>query len=311
MSEKINEVPPDGILLIDKQKGGTSFDSVRVVKRILKSKKIGHAGTLDPFATGLLILLLGQGTKLSHYIMGGIKKYRAEIRLGIETDTYDSTGTILKEMALPEYSTERIIEEVSGFKGVIEQVPPAYSALKVNGERAYKLARKGMDVELEKREVTVYSIDIIDIRLPLLIIDVTCSAGTYVRSLAVDLGRKLDTVAHLQGLRRISSGLFNVNDALVLKGPDFLDREGILERVIPMDRSLPEMARVCIDGNLARRVRNGYRPLWNELDIDMKLFHTESGCIKLLAGADLVAVMEIDASLIEQGKWLKKIRVFN
>ncbi|MBN1906500.1 MAG: tRNA pseudouridine(55) synthase TruB [Deltaproteobacteria bacterium] len=311
MSEKIYEIPPDGILLIDKEKGRSSFDSVRMVRRILKCKKTGHAGTLDPFATGLLILLLGQGTKLSPYIMGGRKKYRAEIRLGIETDTYDSTGLVTKEMPLPELGAESIHKEIAGFTGVIEQVPPAFSALKVNGERAYKLARRGINVELKKREVTVYSIDVMDIKLPLITVDVICSAGTYIRSLALDIGKRLGTVAHLQDLRRISSGQFNVDDAIVLKNPDSIDKKGLLERVIPLERALPEMITVSIDNHLAKRIRNGYRPLWNELDLNNKLSSVEQGNIKLMAGSDFVAMLEIETAMINSDRWLKKIKVFN
>ncbi len=307
MSEKLNEDHPDGIILIDKEKGWSSFDSIRMVRRILKCKKAGHAGTLDPFATGLLILLLGQGTKLSSYIMGGRKKYRAEIRLGIETDTYDSTGSVTKEMPVPEIGAERIYREIAGFTGVIKQVPPAFSALKVNGERAYKLARRGMDVALAAREVTVYSIDIMDIRLPLITVDVTCSAGTYIRSLASDIGKKLDTVAHLQDLRRISSGQFNVDDAFVLN-PDSIDQSGLIERVIPLERALPEMLSVNIDNILAKRIRNGYRPQWNELDVP----GIEPGnIIKLTAGSDFVAVLEIDTLMTGSNNWLRKIKVFN
>jgi tRNA pseudouridine55 synthase len=311
LAGKLNEDHPDGILLIDKEKGRSSFDSVRMIRRILKSKKTGHAGTLDPFATGLLILLLGQGTKLSPYIMGGIKKYRAEIKLGIETDTYDSTGLIIKEMAVPEIGAETIYRKIADFTGVIEQVPPAFSALKVNGERAYKLARRGIDVALATRKVTVYSIDIIEIKLPLITVDVTCSAGTYIRSLAYDIGRKLDTVAHLQNLRRLSSGLFSVNEALVLNGPDSIDPDGLLERVIPMERALPDMISVNIDDILAKRVRNGYRPLWNELNMSKDISGVEKSTVKLMAGSDFVAILEIDASLIGKDKWLNKIKVFH
>jgi tRNA pseudouridine55 synthase len=310
LSEKLNEEHPDGILLIDKEKGKTSFDSVRMVKRILKRKKTGHAGTLDPFATGLLILLLGQGTKLSSYIMGGRKKYRAVIRLGIETDTYDSTGLVIREMAVPEIGAERIHKEIAGFTGVIKQVPPVFSALKVNGERAYKLARRGIEVALASREVTIYSIDIMDINLPLITVDVTCSAGTYIRSLASDIGKKLDTVAHLQELRRVSSGQFNVDDAFVLT-PDSIDQSGLLERVITLERALPEILSVNIDNILSKRIRNGYRPLWNELNVSKELSGVVPGNIKLMAGSDFVAVLEIDASMIGNNNWIRKIKVFN
>jgi len=311
LSEKIYEIPPDGILLIDKEKGRSSFDLVRIVRRILKCKKTGHAGTLDPFATGLLILLLGHGTKLSPYIMGGRKRYRAVIRLGIETDTFDSTGIITKEAPVPELGMDRIHKEIAGFKGVIEQVPPAFSALKVNGERAYKLARRGIEVELKKREINIYSIEVMDIRLPLITVDVTCSAGTYIRSLAFDIGKRLGTVAHLQDLRRISSGDFHVDDAIVLNNPDSVDQKGLLERVIPLEGALPEMISVNIDNHLAGRIKNGLRPLWHELDLNNELSRVGQGNIKLMAGSDLVAVLEIDTSMINRDSWLKKIKVFN
>jgi tRNA pseudouridine55 synthase len=312
LSEKLFEEHPDGIILVDKEKGKTSFDSVRLARRILKCKKTGHAGTLDPFATGLLILLLGQGTKLSPYIMGGRKKYWAEIRLGIETDTYDSTGSVINEMPVPEIGTENIQNAIAGFTGVIEQVPPAFSALKVNGERAYKLARRGIEVELASRAVTIYSIDIMDISMPLISVDVTCSAGTYIRSLASDIGKKLGTVAHLQNLRRISSGQFNVDGAFVLT-QDSIDQSGLLERVIPLERALPEMISVDIDNIFAKRIRNGYKPLWNELGMSIRneLSGVVPDKIKLITGSDLVAVLEIDESLIGDNNRIRKIKVFN
>ncbi len=139
----------------------------------------------------------------------------------------------------------------------------------------------------------------------------TCSAGTYIRSLAVDIGRRLDTVAHLQGLRRISSGIFNVDDAIVLKDSDSIDKKGLLERVIPLPRALPEMVTANIDTHLAMRIRNGYRPLWNELDMNGELSGLVDGNIKLMAGSDLVAVIETESSVVNKNRWLKKIKVFN
>lgn len=310
MEGNITEVSPDGILLIDKEKGKTSFDAVRMIRKILKCKKTGHSGTLDPFATGLLIILLGQGTKLSSYIMGGKKKYRAEIRLGIETDTCDPTGTIVKEAPVPDMGFESITEIIPLFKGVIEQTPPAFSALKVNGERAYKLARKGIEVELKKREVTVYSIDIVDIRLPLVTLDVSCSAGTYIRSLAADMGRKLGTVAHLRNLRRLSSGLFNVDDALALEKLDSFASENFLSRIIPLHESLSDMNTVKLDDHLAEKVRNGYRLTWEELTENVESSDVLNGHIKLVSDSNLVAIIEIDRSSARENSWLRKLKVF-
>ena len=311
MTAKFTEASPDGILLIDKEEGKTSFDAVRTIRRLLKCKKTGHAGTLDPFATGLLVILLGKGTKLSPYIMGGEKKYRAEIKLGVETDTCDPTGSVIKEMPVPGLTDERIAETLEHFTGIIEQVPPAYSAVRVNGQRAYKLARKGIDVELKKREVKVYSINVIEIRLPLIIIEVSCSAGTYIRSLASDIGRRLETGAHLNKLRRLSSGSFNVDDALALKDLDPVAGDTLLSRIIPLNKSLEDMKAVNLDHYLAERVRNGYRPSWNELNEKAELPDMYDGYVRLMTDSDLIAIMEIDRLHVNENKWLKKVKVFH
>jgi tRNA pseudouridine55 synthase len=308
---KLTEASPDGILLIDKDEGKTSFDAVRMIRKILRCKKTGHAGTLDPFATGLLIILLGQGTRLSPYIMGGKKKYRAEISLGIETDTCDPTGTVISEAPVPDMGVENIAEAISSFTGVIEQVPPVFSALKVNGQRAYNFARKGIEVELKKREVTVYSIDIIDIRMPLITIEVSCSGGTYVRSLASDIGKKLGTVAHLRNLRRLSSGLFSVDNAMTIKDIDSVGSEAMLNRIIPLHKSLPDMKTVELDNHLAEKIRNGYRPSWEELAENIESTDIDNGYMKLVSSSSLVAVMEIERSSTRKKNWLKKLKVFN
>ncbi|MBN2418805.1 MAG: tRNA pseudouridine(55) synthase TruB [Deltaproteobacteria bacterium] len=311
MEIKLTEVSPEGVLLVDKEKGKTSFDAVRVIRRILNCKKTGHAGTLDPFATGLLVMLLGQGTKLSPYIMGEEKKYRAEIMLGIETDTCDPTGSIVSEAPFGGIGVKDIDEVAACFTGVIEQIPPAFSALKVNGERAYKLARKGIEVELKKREVTVHSIDIIDIRLPLITLDVRCSSGTYIRSLAADMGRALGTVAHLKNLRRLSSGSFDVDDAMGFNEPDSITGDVILSRIIPLHESLPAMKTANLDDQLADKVRKGYRPSWNELTANTDLPDICNGDVKLVNNSGLVAIVEIERSSTRENNWLKKIKVFN
>ena len=305
------EVSPEGILLIDKEEGKTSFDAVRMIRRVLRCKKTGHAGTLDPFATGLLVILLGQGTKLSSHIMGGKKKYLAEIRLGAETDTGDPTGAVIKEIPVPHITDENIAEAADHFTGVIEQVPPAFSAVKVNGQRAYMLARKGVGVKLKKREVTVYSIDIIDVRLPVITLVIACSAGTYIRSLALDIGIKLGTVAHVTRLRRLSSGSFRVDDALALNAVEFTSGELLMNRIIPLHESLPDMKTVKLDHHLAGRVRHGYRPSWNELTEKINFSGVFKGSLKLIDDSNLVAVMEVDRSGTQGNNWLKKVTVFN
>ncbi len=311
MAANLNEKSPDGILLIDKQEGKSSFDAVRMIRKILNCKKTGHAGTLDPFATGLLVILLGQGTKLSSHIMGGKKKYRAEISLGAETDTCDPTGSVIKEMPVPDFDAEKLEEVLKSFTGVIEQVPPAYSALKINGQRAYKLARKGIEVEMKKREVTVYSIDIVDIAAPLITVDVICSAGTYIRSLAVDIGRKLNTAAHLKNLRRLSSGLFSVEKALKQKDLEENGAETLLKSILPLSEALPEMKKIILDDGLAGRVKNGYRPSWDELIREKEMPDIFHGHVKMIHNSNLVAIAEIEKTESMEHNWLKKVKVFN
>jgi len=301
----------DGIILIDKNEGETSFDIVRKVKRALKRKKVGHAGTLDPFATGLLIILLGQGTKLSSYLMSGKKEYLATMTLGVETDTLDKTGRILRTMAVPDIRQEEIRDVVHGFVGDIEQRPPAYSAINYKGRRAYELARQGITVDLGKRMVTIHSIEIISVNLPDITFEVTCSSGTYIRALAADIGSRLGSTAHLNSLRRLSSGDFRVCDALDSKmigaGVEGGEMTG---RVISLKDALPAMTECSIDSETAKKITNGIRPGWDELGFRDISPDNCNGFIKLTNGSSLVAVMEADYHLRDGKEWLKNIRVF-
>ena len=256
----------DGIILVDKREGETSSDVVRQVKRALGIRKVGHAGTLDPFATGLLIILLGEGTKLSRYVMAGEKTYRAQVGLGVETDTFDLTGHVVQTRAVPALTTEWVHEKAFQFVGEIEQVPPAFSALKYKGTRAYKLARKGIDVELPKRNVTIHSIAITSLELPDLTMEVTCSSGTYIRSLAADLGRRLGTGAHLKALRRLASEPFSVEEAIDLKDVgQYASDTGLAEKIVPLWRAVAHIEGAQIDARLAAKIRGGYQPDWSAL----------------------------------------------
>jgi tRNA pseudouridine55 synthase len=204
-----------GILLIDKPEGVTSFEVVRLVRRRLALRKIGHLGTLDPFATGLLPLCLKEATKLVPYLMPGPKTYRAVVRLGVATDTQDWTGKVVAEcQALPAPAEVRRV--AAGFEGEIEQVPPMYSALHYQGRRLYQLARRGEVVALPPRKVVVHRLGVEEIDLPRVTLTVTCSQGTYVRTLAHDLGAALGCGGHLAALRRLQVGAFRVEDALAL-----------------------------------------------------------------------------------------------
>lgn len=300
----------DGIILIDKEEGMTSFDVVKAIRRLLKVKKVGHAGTLDPFATGLLIILLGQGTKLSNYLMAGDKVYQATMRLGVETDTQDLTGCVVKRCLVPEFEPEFIRKVAHRFVGEIEQVPPLFSAVNYRGKRAYKLARKGIKMDLQKRSVKVHSLAITSIDLPDVSMKVTCSRGTYVRSLAADLGRELGPGGHLKSLRRFRSGPFSVKDALSIKNMEHLSRDRIMSKsIIALHKALPDMNEAKVEGSLAQRIRNGHQPGYDEVSM-ADLPRSFQGYMKLVEGEGLVAIAKAQP-LVESKASLKIMRVFN
>ncbi len=204
---------PEGILLIDKAKGRTSFSLVHTLRKRLGVKKIGHAGTLDPFATGVMVMLIGRNyTRLSDRFLSSDKEYVAEVFLGITTDTYDCEGqTIAQSPVIP--ALEQIQEALTYFQGEIEQVPPMYSAKKIQGKKLYELARKGQEIERQPVKVNLHT-QLIDYHYPYLHLRVTCSKGTYIRSLAYDLGLHLGCGAHLTNLRRTRSGVFNIENCI-------------------------------------------------------------------------------------------------
>lgn len=205
-----------GFLNVDKPAGMTSHDVVQHIRRLLGIKKVGHTGTLDPLATGVLALAVGRGTRLIQFLDESEKVYQATFRLGVETDTNDREGEPVSQADAANITREEVEASVKKFIGEIEQVPPMFSAIKQNGQKLYKLARAGKKVERAPRKVRISQIDIVDFKNPILDISVTCSRGTYIRSLARDLGRELGCGAHLEELRRTRSGPFNIDDALPL-----------------------------------------------------------------------------------------------
>ncbi len=203
-----------GLILVDKPAGVTSHDVVAIVRRATGARRAGHAGTLDPFATGLLVILLGRGTRLMPYVDGEPKIYDATIRFGTETDTDDMTGEVVRETPLPDPSA--LAAAMHQLTGAIDQVPPAYSAKKVDGVRAYDAARRGAALELAPSRVTVHQWEVLAQSATDIEVRITCSGGTYVRALARDLGRLSASSAHLTRLRRVSSGQYSVDDAVTL-----------------------------------------------------------------------------------------------
>jgi tRNA pseudouridine55 synthase len=247
-----NPVEIDGALVVDKPSGPTSHDIVGLARRSIGCK-VGHTGTLDPAATGVLVLLLGRATRLSQFMLTSDKEYLARIRLGIVTDTYDAEGRVLEENPVPQISPEKAEQTLSSFRGDILQVPPMYSAIKVAGEPLYKAARRSEEVDRPAREVTVYGLILEEQASDIWTIWIHCSSGTYIRSIAHDLGQALGCGARIEELRRTRSGQFTVDRAISVD----LIRENWPDGFVPMEELLPEFCEVAVDPEQARRVVNG------------------------------------------------------
>lgn len=209
----------DGIIIINKEKEYTSHDVVAKVKKILNEKKVGHTGTLDPNATGVLPILLGKGTKLSKYLINHNKIYEATLKLGEKTDTADIEGKIIEEKDVKKenLSEENIVKILQEFIGKSKQVPPMYSAIKVNGKKLYEYARKGQTIEIKPREIEIYAIELLNINNNEITFRVHCSKGTYIRTLCENIAEKLETVGYMKDLKRIEVGEFNIKNAITLK----------------------------------------------------------------------------------------------
>lgn len=239
-----------GLLLVDKPPGVTSHDVVAIVRRVVGSQRVGHAGTLDPFATGLLVILVGRGTRLIPYMDGEPKVYDATIRFGAETDTDDATGTVVREAELPRDAD--VASAIDRLTGAIDQMPPAYSAKQVAGTRAYDAARRGASLELQAARVTVHSWALEPAIDGEITARITCSGGTYIRALARDLGRLSSSAAHLSALRRVRSGVFEVDDAYSLdqlRAGDFTMR--------PLRAAIPSLPTRHVDDLELVRVLHG------------------------------------------------------
>jgi tRNA pseudouridine55 synthase len=244
----------DGLLVLDKPAGITSRDAVdRALRWFGRKTKVGHTGTLDPFATGVLVLCLGGATRLAEYVQRMGKTYRSTFTLGATSDTDDVDGTITPVPGAGDPGGKAVLEALASFVGAIEQVPPAYSAAKIGGRRAYALARKGEDVALSAKTVQVYGIDVLRYQWPALEVEIRCGKGTYVRSLARDVGTALGCGAYVSVLRRTRVGPFSADDALSLDA----DAETARSKILPPALALAELPRVVLGANDARRLRNG------------------------------------------------------
>lgn len=244
----------DALLLVDKPAGISSHDVVAIARRALGTRKVGHGGTLDPFATGLLVLMAGRGTRLLQFVPADPKVYEATIRFGHETDTDDSTGEFVSDQPAPVPTPERVREELPALTGTLQQVPPAYSAKHVSGERAYAMARRGERPDLPAVTVRVDRWDVLEQRGDVLRARITCGGGTYIRALARDLGRAVGSAAHLAALRRTHVGPFSVDDA-----NSFEELKTGAPRLQSLVSALGDMPVETLDAAETLRVRQGSR----------------------------------------------------
>lgn len=233
----------DGVLLIDKEQGCTSHDVVNKVRRCLKIRSVGHAGTLDPLATGLLVILVGKATKLSQYLMSHDKVYDGKFVLGVETNSQDSEGEVVAQMPVPEgLNAESLQQTMNAFLGDQYQTPPMFSAKKVGGIPLYKLARQGQEVAREPRFINIARFDLLEMNLPEVSFELACTKGTYVRTVCHDLGKRIGCGAHMTALRRISSGKFNVKDAITIDQLQQMGAAAIKKQLIPVAAAAPSFA---------------------------------------------------------------------
>ncbi|MBQ6315126.1 MAG: tRNA pseudouridine(55) synthase TruB [Mogibacterium sp.] len=249
----------DGVINIDKPEGWTSQDICAKLRHRLHIKKIGHTGTLDPMATGVLPVCIGKATRIIEYYDNDRKSYHAGMKLGITTDTLDVIGEVTGTYDFAGVTEESVRKAFSEYTGVVSQIPPKYSALKVNGRRAYDLAREGRDFELKSREITIFSNDItsLDIACGTIEFDVVCSKGTYIRTICDDIGRALGCGAVMTSLRRTGSGFFRAEESVDISRIIEMTDEEISDLIIPMDQTLTSLGRVSLDDNRVTAFING------------------------------------------------------
>ncbi len=248
----------DGILNINKATGMTSHDVVAKIRKLLKQKRVGHAGTLDPAASGVLPICVGHGTRVAEYLSESGKAYRAEILFGIVTDTYDREGSILRTGDTSSLSLPLIEEHLPHFMGTQMQMPPLYSAIKLQGQPAYKRMRAGEEITLEARPIEIYALHIVTWQAPVLTLDIECSKGTYIRSLAYDLGEQLGCGAHLAGLIRTRSGPFILEKSSTLEQLAGIIEQGALpEHIFPADYAIQQYPALHLDEETSMRVLHG------------------------------------------------------
>lgn len=249
----------NGVVVIDKPQGVTSHDVVGMLRKRFKTRRVGHTGTLDPMATGVLVVCIGNATKAADMLTAADKRYRAVLELGICTDTLDTEGTVT-ERKIVNVTEDEVRTCIASFAGEQEQLPPMYSAIKQNGKKLYELAREGIEVERERRHINIYSIDILSIDLQRVTIDVHCSKGTYIRSLCDDIGKGLGCGAAMAELRRTESAGFGIDKAYTIEALDAL--EDVSEALMPTDALFDDLPEIHLNEKQERSITNGVRMTW-------------------------------------------------
>jgi tRNA pseudouridine55 synthase len=290
-----------GVLVVDKPVGMTSHDVVQVIRNGTGLRRAGHTGTLDPRASGVLVILVGPAVRLSEYVSASDKRYQAIIRLGGTTDTFDAEGRITPSKDPVNVTEAQFEEALKSFVGEIEQTPPPYSAVKVRGRKAYEMARQGEEINLEPRKITVHHLDVLEWTPPEVVIDVHCSSGTYVRSLANDLGEKLGCGAYLVGLRRTKSGRFTLRDSVPLrKLQEAFAAGNWYQYLIPAAEALGDWPAVELNPDEVEGVRHGHRVKAKEADTVHQKVRGVS------TQGELVALMELTTGEDGSPEWQPK-----
>lgn len=302
----------NGVIVLDKPKGITSQKAVSEVNKIIKAKKAGHTGTLDPFATGVLPICFDKATKIIPYMKNDFKKYEAKVLLGVSTDTLDNTGQVTKECDPGILNKNVIIDAFSKYKGKINQIPPMYSAVKKDGVRLYELARRGIEVERAPREVTINKIELLEFDPPFIRFMVECSRGTYIRVLAADIADDLGCGGHLVELRRIGSDGFTIDEAVTIDDI----KSGNVE-LTSLEQVLSHIKEVNVSSNLAAQIRQGKQIIKSHLDL-IDLPHFEVGDhLSVYENKRLVSITQANVGsselegLDDQTIVFKLLRVFN
>lgn len=290
-----------GILLLDKRFGVSSNRALQEVKRLFNANKAGHTGSLDPLATGLLPLCFGEGTKVSAMMLDDNKRYQVVVKLGVMTDTGDAEGKIIEQKPVPEFSIDELESCLQIFTGEIDQVPPMYSALKHNGRKLYELAREGKTIERKARRITIFELKLLHATPDSLKLDVLCSKGTYIRSLAEDIGHKLGCGGTVVELRRTQAGQFNIADALTIEQCQKMDLDELMDCLLEVDKPLDAIPAIELSTIQAALVKQG-----QQINTEKTAAEPKQGMVRMYSDQVFLGLGE----MLLDGKLLPK-KIFN